>query len=250
VKRPLLPILLALAALGLAPAAAVQAASPSDVHLTACGTSLEQPLRNMAVEGRMRLVSGARKLQMRFDLQVLTPDRPRWTAVVAPGFGVWNTADPTPKRYVFEKRVEALAAPARYRMVVRFRWLGAGDRRVASAKQVSPTCAQPDLRPDLAPVRLLIGRNQDRGGRRYVVTVANTGGSTSGAFDVTVQVGGVLIAPPVALTGVRVDGRSELVLSGPACPEGARVTVRVDPRNAVAEGDEADNRLTRACPGA
>lgn len=144
-KRLLLPFVLSLV---LAPAA--QAHPPADVRLTACGSSAAQPLRTMAVEGRMRLVSGARKLQMRFDLQVRSPDRPRWTGVAAPGLGVWNTADPTPKRYVFEKRVEALAAPARYRMVVRFRWLGDGDRRIRSAKRRSPTCVQADLRPDLA----------------------------------------------------------------------------------------------------
>lgn len=242
-KRLLLGFLLSLA---LAPAA--QAAPPADVRLSACGSSLEQPLRSMAVEGRMRLTRGARKLQMRFALQVLTPDRPRWTPVLAPGFGDWNTADPTPRRYVFEKRVEALAAPARYRMVVRFRWLGDGDRRVASAKLVSPTCAQADLRPDLAPVRLSFGRREESGARRYVVAVANDGESPSGAFEVAVEVDGVPLAVAVQSAGVRPDGRSELVLSGPSCPEGKRVVVRVDPADAIDEADEADNGLTRACP--
>lgn len=220
-----------------------------DVRLTTCASSLEQPLRTMVVQGRMRSLDGARKLQMRFELQILTAAKPRWTRVVAPGFGEWNTAEPAPKRYVFEKRIEALTAPARYRMVVRFRWLGAGDRQIAAGRRVSPTCRQGDLRPDLSPERVSVGPSAGQGLRRYVAVVRNQGGSPSGGFAVALAVNGASLAPTSVATGVGADGRLELVFSGPPCRPGSRLDLRVDVADAVDESDETDNRLVRVCPG-
>lgn len=243
-KRRLLLLLLP----GLLLWAPVASAAPAtSARLTACESSLDQPARTMAVEGRMKTLDGARKLQMRFELQVRLPDRARFTRVAAPGFGAWNTAEPAPRRYVFEKRVEALAAPARYRMLVRFRWLGADDERLASTRRVSPVCAQADLRPDLEVTRIEIGPADRPELRRYTVPVQNTGRSLAGPFGATMTVNGAALTPISVITGLPANGRSELVFEGPPCRPETSVAVQVDPDGAVDERDEADNSHVRDC---
>lgn len=238
--RPPLIVLLVIAALG-AWVPAASAAPSASVRVAACESSLDPAARMMTAEGRMRTLPGARKLQMRFDLQSRRPDRARWTRVVAPGLGVYNTADPAPRRYVFEKRVERLTAPARYRMLVRFRWLGAGDQRLASVQRTSAVCNQPDLRPDLEVERIGVS------GGTYTVPVRNAGRSSAGPFAVALTVDGVALAPVRVSTGLPVDGRSELVFEGPPCRPGRSIVARVDPDGAVDERDEADNQAVRAC---
>src|SRR5689334_9971470 len=68
-------------------------------------------------EGRLTPLRRAAKAQMRFTLQSRTPDAPRWAAVAAPGWGTWITAPPKVGRYLYDKTVEQLAAPAEYRAV-------------------------------------------------------------------------------------------------------------------------------------
>ena len=239
-RSPLL-ILSVVAALG-ASVPAASAAPSASVRLAACDSALDAAGRTMTVEGRMRTLPGARKLQMRFELQTRRPDRALWTRVVAPGFGVYATADPAPRRYVFDKRVERLTAPAQYRMLVRFRWLGAGDERLASVLRTSAICRQADLRPDLEVDRVAVS------GGTYTVPVRNTGRSGAGPFAVGLSVDGVALAPVRVITGLQVDGRSEVVFDGPPCRPGRSLVARVDPDGAVDERDEADNELVRACP--
>ena len=103
----------------------------------------------------MRTVRGATRLQMRFTLQIRTQGPGRTgTRSRAPGFGRWLSSDPGVGRYVYTKRVVALLAPASYRTLVRFRWLGRDGRRIASDRSTSPICRQPDLRPNLRPLAI------------------------------------------------------------------------------------------------
>ncbi len=238
------PLLLIAVALGLwAPAAS--AASPSaTTRLLECQSSLDPSARTMTVESRMRTLDGARRLQVRFELQTRLPGGAKWARVPAPGFGAWNTADPAPRRYVFAKRVEGLLAPAAYRMLVRFRWLDAGGRRLASAERTSPVCAQPDLRADLEPVRIGLGASRGT----YTVPVRNAGRAPAEPFLVSLTVDGTALAPLRVITGLPVKGRTELVFEGPVCRPGGSIVVRVDSDGAVDERDEADNQLVRACP--
>src|SRR4051794_6166010 len=113
-------------------------------------------------------VSAFRKtrMQLRFTLQVSTPDAPRFRRVAADGFDEWITA-PVVRRYTYDKTVEGLLVPASYRIVVSFRWRDARGRTVRSERAISPVCKQPDLRPDLA----LRDVRHDRDG--YVAVVVN-----------------------------------------------------------------------------
>ena len=124
-------------------------------RMTACATAQTQAARFLVAEGSMKALRGASRMQMRFELQGRTAERRGWHGLSAPGFGVWSTADATARRYVYQKRVEALTAPGAYRMVVQFRWMN-GSRQVAAQRRVTRVCRQPDLRPDLVPRDLAV----------------------------------------------------------------------------------------------
>lgn len=230
----------------LAPAATAAAATPK-VRLVDCEPAIEQSFRFAVFEGRMGPVSGARRLQMRFTLQVRGADTPRWHAVSAPGFGRWESSNPGVSRYVYTKRVENLVAPASYRALVRFRWIGASGRRLASKLATSPTCAQPDLRPNLRPLDIRAKPAPGPGTTRYAIPVVNRGRSPAGGFELALTVGGQAL-PLQIVEQVEAGERRVVNVVGPSCKPGSELTVDVDPSGAVDERDEADNRLTLPCP--
>ncbi|MDP9384158.1 MAG: hypothetical protein M3P50_02805 [Actinomycetota bacterium] len=240
----ILPALLAMAA----PAAAATAEPRADVRVTECRSALVQAERAMVVQGRMRALRGAARMQIRFDLQVRVPGRPRWKTLAAPGFGTWYSSEGAPARFVFSKRVENLTAPATFRMVVRYRWLDAGGRRIATARRVSRSCRQADLRPDLELRRVTVGTGPTPEERLYVVPVRNTGRSAAGPFSVSLTIGGVA-QPAEAVTGLEPGEVRELEIVAPACRPETVIIVRVDADATVDEADEADDELVRACPG-
>jgi hypothetical protein len=247
--RRFAPIIVLLALLAvLAPASWAAAAMPK-VRLVDCEPALDQAQRFAVFEGRMGSVKGAQRLQMRFTLQVRDEDAPRWHSVVAPGFGRWVSSNPGVSRYVYTKRVENLVAPAGYRALVRFRWLGAGGRRLASRLVTSPVCAQPDLRPNLRPLDIMARPAPGPGTTRYAIPVVNRGRSPAGGSELVLTVGGQAL--PIQLVEQLEAGERRVVsVEGPTCTPGSELTVDVDPSGAVDERDEADNRLTLPCPPA
>jgi len=242
VKRTAL-ILAAAAALAAAPAPAAAGQSTARVALTSCTTGPSAGERTAVYEGRMRRVAGTRRMQMRFALQWRRPGARRWSAIQAPGLGAWVSSDRGVKTYTFTKRIENLAAPAGYRVVVRFRWLDARRHRIDSAEIVSKPCRQPDLRPNLVPRRVYSERVGDPDRPRYVVVVRNDGETAAGAFDV--GLGGFVPGHVVDLG----PGASTLVsFEGPRCDAPATLTATVDAGALVEEADEDDNALSVPCP--
>jgi hypothetical protein len=240
VKRIAL-ILAAAAALGAAPATAAD--STARVALLSCSTGLSAGDRTAVYEGRMRRVSGTRRMQMRFALQWRQSGAKRWSAVKAPGLGTWVSSNPGVKSYTFTKRIENLAAPASYRVVVSFRWLDARGHRLDSDKIVARPCREPDLRPNLVPKRVYSERIGDPARRRYVVVVRNEGETAAGAFDVGF---GTLAPAHVVDLG---PGVSTLVsFEAPRCDAPGRLTATIDPGALIDEADEDDNTLSVPCP--
>jgi hypothetical protein len=239
VKRATLVI--ALLAILAAPAGAAD--STARVALLSCTNGLDAGQRTAVFEGRMRRVSGTRKMQMRFALQWRQPGAARWTAIKAPGLGTWVSSSAGVKSYTFTKRIENLAAPASYRVVVRFRWLDSDGHRIDSDEIVSKPCRQPDLRPNLVPKRVYSERIGDPDRRRYVVVVRNEGETAAGAFDVAF---GTLAPAHVVDLG---PGVSTLVtFEAPRCDAPATLTATVDAGALIDEADEDDNTLSASCP--
>jgi hypothetical protein len=222
---------------GLVPAATASA-KPRAV-VSAC----DRTHRTAAFEGRMDTLQDAARMQMRFRLQVSTPDAPLWSRVSVPGFSAWVTSDAGRTRYVYTKRVQALLAPAAYRVVVKFRWLDADGTVLRTAHATSRSCRQPDPRADLRVVSLGHPLGSDG---RYDITLRNAGRSDAGASVVRLALpdGTVLSAdvPPIAP-----GSREDVFVSGPACRPGSTVTVTADATDAVDERDEA-NAFTLPCP--
>jgi hypothetical protein len=246
---PLRAVILALLALALA-APAASAAVPrwaAKAVLSDCERAAADSDGAAVFEGQMRTVRGAARMQMRFTLQVRTPDSSRWSAVNAPGFGTWLSSAAGTARYVYTKRVEGLLAPASYRVQLRYRWLSTEGRTLATTRRSSRACRQPDPRPNLVVSSLTV-RPAARAGRyRYVAFVRNTGRSAAdeSALRLAFGDGELPLAPVLALEpgeGV------EVTVEGPACEAGEPVDADADAGDAVDERDEADNRFTRLCP--
>jgi hypothetical protein len=214
-------------------APATAAAAPASVLLTAC-----VPRERAAeFEARMDQVPGAARMKLRFTLEARKTGK-AWKRVAAPELGGWRTADPATTRYISSRRVTALVGPASYRTVVRFRWLDENGDTVASARARSRACWQPDHRPNLRLKALSV-----EGGSTYVVLVANTGRSESGAFDL--EVTGVATQVVQSLAP---GGEALVEVAGPVCERGAPITATADPLDLVDERSERDNALTRPCP--
>jgi hypothetical protein len=238
-------LLISLLILGGSPAAAAHAAS---VKLLACVPALDAQSRSATFEARVRQAHGSERMQVRFTLQTREDALSAWRRVIAPGLDQWITSDPGVSRYSYAKTVVNLAAPAAYRMVVRFRRLDADGEVLTRTREVSRACRQPDMRPDLEAERIefLPALQPER--RRYVVTVRNGGRTAAGAFDVALQIGD---EPPAELTvaGLAPGERRSLLFAGPACAEGAPPVVTVDAAQVVDERDEDDNVLVALCSG-
>jgi subtilase family serine protease len=143
--------------------------------------------------------------------------------------------------------VQALRAPGAYRASVRFRWYDASGRVVRRARRVTRTCHQPDPRPDLEAGALTTAPGLGAATLTYLLTVRDAGHGPAGAFAVALTTAG-MPQPPVALDGLA-PGESRVVeLAGPRCAPGSTVRFVLDPANAVAESDEADDVVDRPCP--
>ncbi len=246
---PLRAVILALLALALA-APAASAAVPrwaAKAVLSDCERAASGSDGAAVFEGQMRTVRGAARMQMRFTLQVRTPDSSRWSAVNAPGFGTWLRSAAGTARYVYTKRVEGLLAPASYRVQLRYRWLSAEGRTLGTARRSSRACRQPDPRPNLVVSALAVRPAAKSGRYRYVAFVRNTGRSAADENALRLAFGDaeLPLAPVLALEpgeGV------EVTVEGPACEAGEPVDADADADDAIDERDEADNRFTRLCP--
>ena len=247
---PLRAPILALLCLALAAPATGAAAVPRSAAkavLGGCERGPDELDRAAVFEGQMRALRGASRMQMRFTLQVRPPDTSRWSAVAAPGFGIWLGSAPGTSRYVYTKRVENLLAPASYRVLLRFRWLTAEGGVLARAKAYSRACRQPDPRPNLVVRSLAVQPATGAGRNRYVAFVRNTGRSAAAASSLRVALDGTAL-PPAPVAALEPGEGVVVSVEGPACTEAAPVDADADAAEAVDEADEADNRFTRLCP--
>jgi hypothetical protein len=213
------------------------AAAPASVELTACVPRD----RAAEFEARMGKVDTTAKLKMRFTLQARKTGKKAYRRVAAPGFSGWTTADPGTSRYVFTRRVEGLIGPARYRAMVRFKWLDADGKTILSARRYSKSCRQPDHRPNLK-VKALTREGQ----HRYVALVANTGRTETGAFELQVAIAGTLL-DPVSVDSLAAHTQRLVTVRGPRCAAGTALTATADPLDLVDERKETDNVFSATC---
>ena len=183
----------------------------------------------------------AARMQLRFTLQALTPDDETWRRIDAAGFGEWITAPPGLGRYVYDKTVQELLAPASYRAVIQFRWRGPGGRLLHAERAISPVCRQPDARPDLVVRSVRVEADG-----RYAALVLNRGHEAAGPFSLELRLDAALLATTVA-PALQPAQTTTVVLGGPPCASGQQIEAVADPSAEVDEADEDNNSASTLC---
>lgn len=209
---------------------ATASAAEGSVALTLCSPDE----RAAAFKAQMTRVPGTARMKMRFLLERRAAGS-LYRRVSAPGFSPWTRSEAD--RYGFTRQVDGLTGPALYRAQVRFRWIDATGRVIASDRAWSKPCRQPDHRPNLRLTAL------EALGRRYLATIANTGRSTSEAFTLQLTVDGV--TQSLAVTALDPGASRQVELHGPMCTSAA--SAFADPLDEIDERSERDNARMITC---
>ncbi|HVS29440.1 MAG TPA: CARDB domain-containing protein [Solirubrobacteraceae bacterium] len=226
------------------PAVALAGAPSVRAGLVWCTHGLDPQARAAVFEGSMSSLRRADRMQMRFELLQGLPGA-ALEPVQAPGLGDWQSARPGVRRFQFRQRVDSLAAPARYRAVLTFRWFDRSGRQVAQIQRRSPVCDQPDLRPALRVTRIVGQRVKDAAS--YGVTVRNAGRGDAPAFDLALVVDGAPL-PAQPVEGLAAGEFRQLTVSGPACAAGGSVEAILDPAGKVDQATRDGDVHAVTCP--
>ena len=131
------------------------------VALEQCVTSTVQAERSATFTAQMTATGATQRMGMRIELRQRVRGGSEFHTVLAPGFGVWHSSEPGVKIYKYVKQVTNLSAPAAYRAVVRFRWMGEKGRVLKRAELHTSRCLQPTLSRQVAqtppPVPVPVG---------------------------------------------------------------------------------------------
>jgi hypothetical protein len=219
------------------PASASAAPPQAFVKLAKC--SLET--HEAEFYARMRAVEGSERMALRITLLERTGAE-GWRRVNAPGLRSWRSSKPGVGVFGYRQAVKNLPGNAAHRASVDFRWYSADGDVVQRARRRSRSCRQFAELPNLVAQIARLGR-VDKGVRRYVVQVSNTGKAAVAAAPVQLSVDGVAVdsqSVPLAPGETRT-----LVFSGPACKRTVRV--EADPAKLIAETSEDDNSHELSC---
>lgn len=220
---------------------------PLRAKLTDCHTGPLVTDRFAVFVGQMPALQGTRRMWMRFDFFERMPGTPGgWQKVQVPKFGSWQKSRPRKPGFIYEKRVDQLQAPAAYRAEVRYRWYDAHGKLQRQALRTTPTCREPDPRPDLA-VGKVTAVAAGKGRLRYLVGVRNDGRSDVGAFDLVLSIDGAAL-PAASVAGLPAGGRAQAAVVGPACTPGSQIQVTLDPGGTIDESNETNDAVSRPCP--
>ena len=237
----------ALVALVVAGGGSAPAASPrASVKLDACQTGDAPRDRLATFHGRMKAVSGAARMWMRFTLFERTGDEPA-QVVSAPGLRVWRKSRTGVKKFGYAQTVQGLEVGGAYSAQVRYRWYDDDGELIKTSRKTSAECLiagdLPNLR--IADVRGIPGPSP--GTESYSVDVKNDGRAKSAAARVELVVDGA--APDATSVSALEPGEAKTVhVTGPACS--LRIRAVVDREDSVRESAESDNTLRSGCPSA
>jgi hypothetical protein len=110
-----------------------------------CATSTVQSERSATFTAQMTATADTQKMGVRFELQQRLRGENEFHSVLAPGLGVWHSSEVGVQIYKYVKQVTNLDAPAAYRAIVHFRWLGEKGRMLKRAESRTSRCIQPTL---------------------------------------------------------------------------------------------------------
>jgi hypothetical protein len=239
--------------------ASVAVASPlprAQLEGYSCQRALDPPDRSVAIKAVTRPLAGTRHMSVKFDLfERRAGSSTSESAVRAGGLGVWiSPLNPTLGQlpgdvWVLNKSVVNLAAPARYRFRVTFRWTGAHGHVLGTAVRYSAVCAQRELRPDLLVRSIAVSPVAGMPNEAlYTAVIANRGATGAGPFEVlfTPNDGSSPQSRTVGYLGA--GGSRTMSFAGPACQSADPPIVTVDATDEVDDYNRANNQLTAVCP--
>lgn len=113
--------------------------------LEQCVTSAVPTQRSVTFTGQMVATPGTQRMGMRIDLLERIPGQTGYHEVTAPGLGVWRGSEAGVKIYRYVKQITNLSAPAVYRAVVHFRWVGDKGHVLKRAELRTARCVQPQV---------------------------------------------------------------------------------------------------------
>ena len=239
-------------AIGMIAATAVSADPPrSQLTKPMCVTALDPPSRAMSITAVMRPLTGTTKLQIKFQLYSRTSSTRPFTRVRGGDLNRWvSPSDPTLGErsadvWTVIKQVVDLKAPATYRLRAIFRWIGDHSKVLGTTVRTSPSCYQPELRPDLQVKMINVDAVPgNSNANEYVAVIHNRGATAAGPFQVQFIDGSVVKSHSVTSLPAHATIRQRFL--GPLCTSGP-ATVTADPVDAVDDYDRANNSLRVTC---
>jgi hypothetical protein len=218
-----------------------------------CVKALDPIARNFSVTAAMRPLGPTKRLAMNVRLMERPGSTHTWMTVVAPGLGQWVSPTDPPtlgqrRRDVWYVRhpVADLAAPAAYRFVVVFHWIGAGGKLLAQQTLTSTVCQQPELRPDLTVDQVVVTPAANRNRQVYTTTISNIGATAATQFLVELSDAGTSLEKTVRYLGPH--SSRTLTFTAPACDASQPPTVTVDPDNQVDVYSRSQAVAVVSCP--
>ena len=127
------------------PVGAPSSASGYSAMLERCRTSATEADRSVTFVAQMTAVPGTARMSIRVELQQRLDGEVSFHTLIAPGLGLWRGSEPGVTIYKYVKQITNLAAPAGYRAVVHFRWIGDRGRLLKRAVLHTASCEQPLL---------------------------------------------------------------------------------------------------------
>jgi hypothetical protein len=260
-RRFLAVSIVALACPGAMIAGTAAASTPPRAHLHGfvCMKAIEPAQRLVSVMAVMRPLKGTRALELQFDLLSKSGGAP-WTPVHGGDLGIWlsppKQAIPLGSRpgdvWTLNHPVADLPAPATYKFEVHFRWLGAHKRIIGDAVRESPTCFQPELRPDLVALSFTAQSIPSKPKHdQYTATIEDTGANGAGPFELEFT-GSGFSAPGNVITIHHIAAHQTLTqtFTGPLCVESSAPVMTIDPTQQVDVFTRANTTLAATCPTA
>ena len=110
-----------------------------------CVASSVQSERSATFTAHMVAVDTTQRMEIKIQLQQRMRGETEYHTITAPDLGVWHGSEPGVRIDNYVQQVTNLTAPAAYRALVQFRWLGDKGHVLRRAELHSPRCLQPAL---------------------------------------------------------------------------------------------------------
>jgi hypothetical protein len=123
-----------------------------------CVTGDTQASRSVTFAAQMETVAGAHRMEMQIMVLERAPGDATFHPLTAAGPWVWQRSEAGLKIYKYVRQVTNLPAPAAFRAIVQYRWLGDKGRVIKTDALRTPVCRQPGERPkpETAPAATML----------------------------------------------------------------------------------------------